>query len=132
MTKNKAVDLSVFDVVTGANAGFDLEILTPGGAKSGVVFRLLGNDSDECQKIDRIQRDRRMERAAKAGHFVSDPDQNNQDELDKLVAVTLGWSNLSVEFSKASAEEIYRDRKYAPIREQVGLAIIDRRNFTKG
>lgn len=132
MTKTKAVDLSIFDVVTGANAGFDLEIRTPAGAKSGVVFRLLGSDSDVYQKIDAAQRKRRMEAAAKAGRFVSDPDQQEEDEVEKLVAGTLGWSNLSVEFSKEKAEAIYRDKTYSPIREQVAVAIHDRANFSKG
>lgn len=131
---NDLSSFAVFDVVTGANAGFDLKLVTPQGNESGVTFRLLGEDSDAYQALDTAQRARRIERLrAKNGATLTD-EEVTAELVDKLVAVTRGWTGPAgfAPFSAEAARELYSDRKFISINDQVLNAITDRRNFTKG
>lgn len=126
-------DFAIFDVVTGANDGFKLELLTPQGNKSGVVFELLGEDSDVVQELVAEQRRVRMERLRERKIAPTDDD-NRRDLAEQLVAATKGWTGPEGfrPFSKEAARELYNDRRYVTINDQVIAAISDRRNFTKG
>ena len=127
-------DFSIFDVVTGANAGFDLALVTPHGKPSGVVFRVLGEDSDAYSEIDAAQRAKRIERLRAAKVDMLSEDEIKAEIVDKLVAVTIGWTGPEgfAPYSAAAARELYSDRRYVTINDQVLQAITDRRNFTKG
>jgi hypothetical protein len=129
--QTKTVDLSIFDVQTGANEGFDQEILTPQGNPSGVIFRLLGKDGDIFKELRAKQMRNRMARAQQSGKAPTEDDIED-DVVELLASCTVGWSNLSLPYSRENAEAIYRDKKYVSIREQVDYAINNRANFTKG
>lgn len=131
-TTLQPVDITMFDIVTPANAGCEVEILTPAGEKSGVIFHVLGRDSDAYQNILAQHSRDRMAKMAKAGRSFVPTDTDFENEaVSLLVAVTKSWSNLSLPFSQENADKIYRDKKFVLIREQVEAAVHDRQRFTK-
>lgn len=126
-------DFAIFDTVTGANEGFDLELVTPQGNKSGVVFRLLGEDSDRYQELAAEQRRARMERL-RANRGVPTEDDTRRELAELLVVCTVGWTGPEGfrPFSVEAARDLYNDRRFVTINDQVVNAIGDRRNFTTG
>lgn len=73
-----------------------------------------------------------MERAGKLS--VSDPADDEQDEIALLVVCTLGWANLSVAgvplaYSVEAARALYADPKRAWLRDQVKAALDERALF---
>ena len=73
-----------------------------------------------------------MERTGKLG--VTDPLDDEQDELALLAACTLGWEGLSTDgaplvFSAEAARALYADPRRAWVRDQVKAALDERALF---
>ena len=98
-------------------------------APLGVIFTLAGPEHPVRQKIT-LQAARDLRRKVQqAGKLVfDDPEAEREQELDYLVAATLGWKNLSVdgqsvEFSAAAARSLYQASRFAWVRRQVRRAL---------
>lgn len=132
---SEPVDFTIFDVKAGAEAGYDLEILTPSGKPSGVVFKILGKDSSKYQDLALELSRKRVEAVQKTGR-AQDFDLYKADADALLAAITVGWSSFildgePLECSAKNAFKIYSDPRFAGVREQVEVAVNNRANFTK-
>jgi hypothetical protein len=137
--KQGTVDLAQIDTVAASNEGFRVQIYHPGTHEDlDIMIDVLGKDSDECQKMSRIQSKKRMAKMAKGGYRsnqVIPLEEIEADNLELLAACTKGWTNVIldgklVECNKANAVMIYE--RFPWIKEQVDIAIGDRANFIKG
>lgn len=115
------------DVSTGT-----LHVKTPTGAPTGVQITLAGPEPpDRKRRI--FARQRRLRAAiAKTGKLpVADPEDDEADDLDELVACTLGWAGAAVPYSVEAARKLYADPKRRWLRDQVKAALDDRELFTR-
>lgn len=129
MDKTEAFNLDDFEDVTSA----DVRIKNPvTGAPTGMVVTLAGPEHADRKRLT-FTRQRRMRAAlAKTGRVpVSDPEEDDADEIDMLAACTLGWSGASVPFSPAEARRVYSDPKRRWLRDQVAAALQERELFTQ-
>ena len=103
-----------------------------GGAPTSMVITLAGPEHPE-RKRRLFARQRRLRAAlAKTGKMpMSDPEDDEADELDDLVASTLGWVGAAVPFSPAAARALYADPKRRWLRDQVLAALQERELFTR-
>jgi hypothetical protein len=104
--------------------------------KKPVTIVLAGEDSERFKKADFANRNRRIDRmqggvrGAKASAAELD-----SDNLEMLVAVTIGWSNIAIDgddelpFSHDNARVLYT--KLPWLREQAQAFVLDRTNFLK-
>jgi hypothetical protein len=104
--------------------------------KKPVTIVLAGEDSERFKKADLANRNRRIDRmqvgvrGAKASAAELD-----SDNLEMLVAVTIGWSNIAIDgddelpFSHDNARVLYT--KLPWLREQAQAFVLDRTNFLK-
>ena len=137
MTKTKSFDLASLDTIAACNKPFDVEIVHPvTQEKTGVVFQVVGKDSDVYRaKIkaianENMTREAMLSRRGKTD--IPNIDKLEAKNIDALVAATVGWSNAEldgapIEFSPANARTIYT--RILPVREQVLEAINDLENF---
>lgn len=101
------------------------------GAPLGVYFQLAGPEHPVRQKLA-LQYSRDLRRKVqKAGKLVlDDPEDEREQELDFLVAATLGWKGLEVDgaaidYSTSAARSLYQDSRFAWVRRQVRKALDD-------
>ncbi len=135
MAVKKGFDLSKLDTAAGANAGVDIKLYHPGtGEDIDGTITILGQDSDEFQRISRMQQKKRMEKIRKGGRgFILSPEEIEQNSIELLAGCSKGWSgNLfkDLPFSRDAAEACYK--KFPWMREQVDTGMGDRANFIKG
>ena len=142
MTENekKTIDLSGLDTVAGANAGFDVMLFHPGTREDlGIIFKVVGKDSDKFQEVSRAQQKRRLNKMSKGGFRSAtgslSPEEMENESIDLLAACTLGWSdNFTISgeafaFSTEAAKRVYK--QFPWIKEQIDEAMGDRSNFIK-
>jgi hypothetical protein len=137
MAKAKVVDLANLDTVKGANEGFDVNIYNPATNEDlGITIKVLGKDSDEFQKVSRVQSKKRMAKLTKGGFRSTQVplEEIEQDGLELLAVCTKSWSGVVVdgkspECNKENAISLYE--RFPWIKEQVDTAIGDRANFIK-
>jgi hypothetical protein len=128
----KAKNMKMFDTVTGSNKGAEIELHTIEGEPSGVKWSLLGPDSDEAIKTDKANRHRNFQLHNKQKSNQID---DTRDEIEKLVAVSTGWSGMPGDdgkerpFSKDAAREILTS--YPAIRRELIEEHNLARNFIK-
>jgi hypothetical protein len=126
---NITLDLEAYEDVTSA----DVRIKDPTtGAPTPMVVTLAGPEHADRKRLA-FARQRRMRAAlSKTGKVpVSDPEDDEADELDTLVACTLGWSGASVAYSRDEARRLYADPKRRWLRDQVAAALQERELFTQ-
>lgn len=128
-------DLCTLDVKTGADAGYDLEILTPSGMRSSFVFKILGRDSEKYQNMVLAIQRRRVAAVEKTGK-IQDVEAFRDDANLLLAEATVSWSKFMLDgkefpHTKENALRIYSDPRFIMIREQVDSAINTRANFIK-
>lgn len=118
---------SIEDVPTGT-----YRIKDQTGAPTLMVVTLAGPEHPD-RKRRLFARQRRLRAAlAKTGKMpVSDPEDDEADELDDLVVSTLGWEGAAVPFSPAAARSLYADPKRRWLRDQVLTALQERELFTR-
>ena len=129
MNDDKLFDLDAYEDVTSA----EVRIKDPTtGAHTPMVVRLAGPEHAERKRLT-FARHRRMRGAlAKTGRVpVSDPEDDEADDLDMLVACTLGWSGASVDYTPDAARRLYSDPKRRWVRDQVAAALQERELFTR-
>lgn len=126
---SETFDLEAYEDVTSA----DVRIKDPTtGAPTPMVVTLAGPEHADRKRLT-FARQRRLRAAlAKTGKVpVSDPEEDDAEELDMLVACTLGWSGASVPYSPAEARRLYADPKRRWLRDQVAAALQERELFTR-
>lgn len=118
---------TIDDVPTGT-----LRIKDPQGAPTPMVITLMGPEHPD-RKRRLFGRQRRLRQAlSKNGRLpVADPEDDDADELDELVASTIGWSGAAVPYSEAACRALYSDPKRQWLRVQVRAGLDDREAFTR-
>jgi hypothetical protein len=124
-----AFDFSTYeDVPTGT-----VRIKTPAGGPTSMVVTLAGPEHPD-RKRRLFARQRRLRAVlAKTGKLpVNDPEEDDDAEVDELVACTLDWTGAATPFSPDAARALYSDPKRRWLRDQVKAALEDREAFTQG
>jgi hypothetical protein len=118
---------SIEDVPTGA-----YRVKDQTGAPTAMVINLAGPEHPERKKR-LFARQRRLRAAlSKTGKMpISDPADDEADELDDLVSSTLGWDGAAVPYSPQAARSLYGDPKRRWLRDQVVAALQERELFTR-
>lgn len=112
-----------------AARGFELQLVDDSGVKIDWFIKVVGADADVYrEKLTEIQR-RNINDINRARRLVLTPEEREADEVDLLVAATVGWrgDDAMAPFSAAEALRIYT--AYRQIAAQVDRAISDRSNF---
>jgi hypothetical protein len=99
---------------------------------------LLAIDSDPGRKIDR-ERTTATIRKLRSGRNRQDDEDVVEEQVEKLVALTVGWylvdpegSPIEVEFSKDNARELYSSPAMGWLRRQAWVYVVNEANFIKG
>lgn len=147
------MDLKEFDVVKGANEGFELALVNPKTqAEVGLRVTVLGKDSDVFRRLSTEQNRRRLAKMTKGGVMrfgAVPPEELETDAVDLLAACTVSWMEVptaaqdaglpkdtwlvngeELPCTRANAVAVYT--QFPWLREQVEAAIGDRANFIKG
>lgn len=136
------MDLEKFDVVKGANDGFELELLSPkdNSTPLGIFITIMGTDSDEFRKIRSAQNRQRVAKLSKGNRTIVSADEIDAAAIELLVACTKSWrdgTKITITLRgeelpciPMNVEKLFKAMPW--IREQVDVAINDRANFIKG
>lgn len=118
---------SIEDVLTGT-----LRVRDQNGAPTSWVITLAGPEHPD-RKRRLFARQRRMRALlAKTGKLpTSDPEEDEADQLEDLVACTLGWEGVAMAYSAQAARQLYADSKRRWLRDQVAAALDERSLFTR-
>lgn len=138
--KAKGFDLASIDTVAACNKPFDVEIIHPvTQEKTGVVFTVVGKDSDVYRAKIKAMANENMTREAllarRGKTDIPNIDKLEARNIDALIAATVGWANVeldgeALEFNAANARKVYT--RILPVREQVLEAINELENFMPG
>lgn len=120
--------LAFEDVSTG-----DLQVKNPlTGAPTGMVITLAGPEHpDRKRRLFNRQRRLRAILAKTQKMPVSDPVDDAADELDELVASTLGWTGAATPYTTDAARALYSDPKRRWLCDQVRQALDERELFMR-
>lgn len=131
MTEHPAepFDLEAFEDVDRA----EVRVKNPTtGAPTSMVVTLAGPEHSERKRLSFAKQRRMRASLAKTGKIpVNDPEEDEAEELDMLVASTLGWRGASVDFSRDAARKLYGDPKRRWLRDQLLAALNERELFTR-
>jgi hypothetical protein len=133
-------DLASLNTTKACNAGAEVEIRHPvTNVPLGMTVRVLGRDSDTFKEHTRDTLNARLRREAMAAKRGKDADLRTveiieQENMDLLVACTVGWSNVAIDgkelpFEEANVRRVYKE--YPWIYDQVNEAIGTLENFLK-
>lgn len=115
------------DVSTGV-----LHVKTPTGAPTGMQITLAGPEQPDRKRRIFAKQRRLRSAIAKTGKLpMADPEDDEADDLDELVASTIGWSGAAVPYSPEAARKLYSDPKRRWLRNQVKAALDDMELFTR-
>lgn len=111
----------------------DVRIKSPvTGAPTAMVVTLAGPEHPDRKRITMAKQRRMRAGLAKTGRLqVGDPEEDAAEEIDLLVACTLGWSGVAVPFSPAAARALYSDPKRRWLLDQLQAALSERELFTR-
>ena len=145
-------DLGKFkNLKSNANQGAEMAVIDPlEGEPLGIFITLAGMDSDTYQGLElkhqrvhlkNVRRQAQKMRGMRNPNFVPeiDPDLVTEQDLEKLVGVTLSWRTedegdvvvIDGERLECTPENVAKVYKEMPwIMEQVNYFIADRANFT--
>ena len=124
-----AFDFTAFEDVSSA----EVRIKNPAtGAPTPMAVTIAGPEHPE-RKRRTFARQRKLRAAlAKTGKLpVNDPEDDDAEELEDLIAYTLGWTGAAVTYSPAAVREAYTDPKRRWLRDQVAAALQERERFTR-
>lgn len=128
------MNLRSFEYRRVAEEGVRVPLLDPvTGEATGAALTLRGRDAPTLKAIELEQRRRRLEQLARDGIDRVEPQQRDEEELEMLVAATVGWEGLeldgeAVPFSAEKARWFYTE--FPCFLEQARLAIVKRANFS--
>ena len=102
-----------------------------------MVMNLAGPEHPNRKKIAFAAQRRLRKVLQQTGKLqLADPEEEEQDEVDMLVACTLGWRGVTVggkslAWSQDAARSIYSDPKRRWLRDQIKAALNEREHFIK-
>ena len=122
-------DLDAYEDVVSA----DVRIKDPTtGAPTPMLVTLAGPEHPDRKRIAYAKSRRLRAALAKTGKLpTTDPEDDEADELEQLVACTLGWAGASLPYSREAARKLYSDPKRRWLRDQVSAALQERELFTR-
>jgi hypothetical protein len=122
-------DFTAFEDTTTA----EVRIKNPStGAPTPMVVTLAGPEHPDRKRIIFAKQRRMRAVLAKTGQVkMGDPEEDEAEELDLLIACTLGWQGAPVAYSPKAARELYSDPKRRWLRDQVQTALQERELFTR-
>jgi hypothetical protein len=102
------------------------------GAPTPMVITLAGPEHPDRKRRLHARQRRLRSAMAKTGKLpISDPEDDAAEQVDDLVANTLGWEGAAVPFSATAARELYSDPKRRWLCDQVQAALDERELFTR-
>lgn len=102
------------------------------GAATAMVVQLAGPEHPDRKRREFARQRKVRALIAKTQKLpVIDPEDSEAEELDDLVACTLGWSGCATPYSAAAARELYADPRRRWLRAQVKAALDERELFTQ-
>jgi hypothetical protein len=125
----QAFDFTAYEDTDSA----DVRIKDPKtGAATSMVVQLAGPEHPARKRIT-LARQRKMRQVlSRTGKLpMSDPEDDEADQVDLLVASTIGWTGAATPFSTKAATDLYNDPKRRWLRDQVQTALDDRELFTR-
>ncbi|GCL61490.1 hypothetical protein [Pseudaquabacterium pictum] len=123
-----------FDILAFEDAeAADLRIKHPiTGAPTTMVVQLAGPEHPVRRRIVLARQRRMRAQLAQTGELqVTDPEEDELDELELLVACTLGWRGAAQPYSPAAARDAFNDPRRRWLRDQVQRGLKDRQFFTR-
>ena len=131
-TSTTASTAEPFDIMAFEDAeSADLRIKHPiTGAPTAMVVQLAGPEHSLRRSIVLARQRRMRAQLAKTGAVqMTDPEDDAADDLELLVASTLGWRGAAQPYSTAAVRELYADPRRRWLRDQVQAALDDREAF---
>jgi hypothetical protein len=113
---------------------FDLVVKTAAGDTTGLIIQMASPAHPQREAWEMAYKDRKRAALARSrGNLkgLGSAREEYDDETERLVACTLGWSGSKLPYSKAQARTIYCDPKRLHIRTQVRAALDDAESFTR-
>lgn len=131
--------LSELETKARSDEGVEIEINKPDGEGSGLFIKILGQDSEEYNRIKEKQDRARMREMSKRGRGALEHlyDSNKSNEMDLAISCVLGWRHSSgnpmpFQIGRDHPEETSKFfTDYPIVYDQVRVAINDRMNFTR-
>lgn len=135
-------DIAALEVQSRSESGMPMSIIHPrtkvpvlDEEKNPVTITLLGRNSATFRETQRRIRDRRADRASKA--IKATDEDLERDELDLLVAVTIGWTFTVMDgqpfpCNPENARRFWADPRFVWIREQAMSFVLEDGNFLGG
>ena len=122
-------DIDAYEDVVSA----DVRIKNPTtGAPTPMTVTLAGPEHPDRKRLTYAKSRRLRATLAKTGKLpTTDPEDDDADELELLVACTLAWTGASVPYSRDAARKLYADPKRRWLRDQVATALNERELFTQ-
>lgn len=127
------MDLDRYDTRPASEAGVWVTLRDPvTGAPLPARVHVRGQDSRAWQEVLLAQRRARLERAEKTGRMALDPAEVDEEDIERLVAITIGWEGISRGGAQwpctpENAREFYRG--WPEFRAQVVEVVARRANF---
>ena len=128
MDHQDVFNLAAFEDVPSA----EVRIKTPTGAPTPMLVTLAGPEHAERKRLTFARQRRLRAVLSKTGKLpVSEPEDDEADELEMLLACTLGWAGASEPYSRDAALKLYTDPRRRWLRDQVVAALNERELFTR-
>lgn len=122
VTEDKPFSLDDYEDVLTA----EMELKHPiSGASTGMIFEIAGPEHPARKRLVQARQRVMRNELQKSGQIkLNDPTEDDQDELELLIACTLGWKNLvtrdsTIEFTPENVIALYSDPKKNWVRTQV-------------
>lgn len=102
------------------------------GAATTMLVTLAGPEHPARKRITMARQRKLRQQISRTGKVpMSDPEDDEADQVDLLVASTIGWTGAAVPFSTKAAADLYNDPKRRWLRDQLQTALDDRELFTR-
>lgn len=121
-----AFDLSKQNPANVAEAGYEFEVTTPAGDKTGIKITVRGEHSatvrNHGRKVYQEMKMKEQQAKRKGREYELDLDEAEEMSAEAAVVRTIGWTGViengkEVKFSKEEAKRIYSEHSW--LREQV-------------
>jgi hypothetical protein len=122
ITEDKPFTLDDYEDVQTA----EIELKHPiSGGQTGMIFEIAGPEHPARKRLVQARQRRMRNELQKSGQIkLNDPTEDDQDELELLIACTLGWRNIitrdsTIEFTPENVVALYSDPKKHWVRTQI-------------
>lgn len=110
----------------------EFRVTDPTGKPTAMVITLAGPEHPDRKRLEFARQRRIRTQFAKTQKLpVSDPEDDEAETVDTLVACTLGWQGAAVPYSRDAARALYTDPRRRWLRDKVQTALNERELFTR-